>query len=163
MSLERIFPKETIVVPVESSEKDELLEELVEKIVQKMKNQRSDFSEIDRAEVISALLEREKAMSTGIMESVAVPHALVSSIKAGSIGAIGISREGIDWDSLDGRPVRVVFLILGAKDETESHIQVLKSLATVLQVSGFIEKLCSLSSPSDVFDALRLAEETGTV
>lgn len=152
MVLGEIFPKETIVVNLESTEKDELFEEMVESI-------HSFYPKLDRAETIAALNERESKMSTGIMHSVGVPHALVPSVEV-SIGAIGISRSGIDYDSLDKAPVHVVFMILGASDETERHIQILKQLALVLQIPGIVDKIVRCQSASDVYNLISQSEES---
>lgn len=146
MVLEDVFTKETVIVDLESTEKDELFEEMVEAL-------HSDYPEIDRAEAIFALNDRESKMSTGIMHSVAVPHAVVPSLK-GLVGAIGISRKGIDYDSLDKAPVYIVFMILAGEGQTEKHVQILKSLAVVLQKPGFVEKLSSCSSAADVYNLI---------
>lgn len=146
MVLEDVFTKETVIVDLESTEKDELFEEMVEAL-------HSVYPEIDRAEAIFALNDRESKMSTGIMHSVAVPHAVVPSLK-GLVGAIGISRKGIGYDSLDKAPVYIVFMILAGEGQTEKHVQILKSLAVVLQKPGFVEKLSSCSSAADVYNLI---------
>ena len=146
MVLEDVFTKETVIVDLESTEKDELFEEMVEAL-------HFVYPEIDRAEAIFALNDRESKMSTGIMHSVAVPHAVVLSLK-GLVGAIGISRKGIDYDSLDKAPVYIVFMILAGEGQTEKHVQILKSLAVVLQKPGFVEKLSSCSSAADVYNLI---------
>lgn len=152
MLLGEVFPKETICVNLESTEKDELFEELVEKI-------HFYCPSLNREKSLSLLNERESKMSTGIMHGVAIPHAQVSSMKK-TVGAIGISREGIDYDSLDKAPVHVVFMILGAEDEAERHIQILKSLASVLQVPDFIDNIVKCASASEVYKFLCESEES---
>ena len=152
MLLGEFFPKETVCVNLVSTEKDELFEELVEKV-------HSYCPSLDRNEALSALNERESKMSTGIMHSVAIPHAQISSMKK-TVGAIGISKEGIDYDSLDKAPVHVVFMILGSEGEAERHIQILKSLASVLQIPNFVENLVKCSSASEVYKFLCESEES---
>ena len=152
MVLGEIFPRETIVVNLESTEKDELFEELVESIHKFCPN-------LDRVAAVEALNERESKMSTGIMHSVAVPHALVSSMKK-TVGAIGVSKSGIDYDALDKAPVYVVFMILGADGETEKHIQILKQLALVLQNPGIVDKIVRCETASDVFNLISKTEES---
>ncbi|MBR4374489.1 MAG: PTS sugar transporter subunit IIA [Treponema sp.] len=152
MVLGEIFPRETIVVNLESTEKDELFEELVESIHKFCPN-------LDRVAAVEALNERESKMSTGIMHSVAVPHALVSSMKK-TVGAIGVSKSGIDYDALDKAPVHVVFMILGADGETEKHIQILKQLALVLQNPGIVDKIVRCETASDVFNLISKTEES---
>lgn len=152
MVLGEIFPKDTIVVNLLSTEKDELFEELVETI-------HSRHADFNKSEALQALNEREAKMTTGIMHSVGIPHALISSVKK-PIGAIGISQEGIDYDSLDKAPVHVVFMIIGNENDTEHHIQILKQLATVLQIPHFVENLLSLKSSSEVYNFICKSEES---
>lgn len=152
MVLGQVFPKDTIVVNLSSTEKDELFEELLETIY-------SHHPCFDRGEALKVLNERESKMTTGIMHSVGIPHALIPSIKS-AIGAIGISKEGIDYDSLDKAPVHVVFMIIGNEDGTEQHIQILKQLASVLQIKGFVDELVSLNSASEVYNFICTSEES---
>lgn len=154
MVLDQIFPKETIVVNLESSEKEELFAELVEVL-------HGAHPELLRDEAIKALLAREEKMTTGIMPSVAVPHAVCASLSE-TVGAIGISRTGIDYDALDGKPVHVVFLLLAAPGQTGKHVQVLKTLAAVLEKPDTVEKLKQCASASDVHAVLRSAESAMT-
>lgn len=151
MVLEDIFTKECIFVNLESTEKGELFEEMVESLYSVVPN-------FNRDEVISALNERESKMTTGIMHSVAIPHAFVSSVK-GAFGAIGISRDGIDYDSLDKSPVHLVFMLLSGEGQTEKHIQVLKSLAILLQKKDFIKKVLSCKTQSEVYNLIVQSKE----
>ncbi|MBR1403300.1 MAG: PTS sugar transporter subunit IIA [Treponema sp.] len=152
MVLRQIFPKDTIVASLSSTEKDELFEELVETI-------HSHYPNFNKQEALDTLNEREAKMTTGIMHSVGIPHALIPSMH-GSIGAIGISQNGIDYDSLDKAPVHVVFMIIGAENETEQHIQILKQLATVLQLPDFVKNLLSLKSSSEIYNFICNSEDS---
>lgn len=151
MVLDKIFPKDTVVVNLESTEKDELFEELVESI-------HTYCPTLDRDEALTSLKAREEKMSTGIMHNVAVPHALITSLDK-MVGAIGISKSGIDYDSLDKAPVHVVFMILGAEGDTEHHIQVLKQLALVLQMPGIVDKIVKCETASDVYSLVCKSED----
>jgi len=150
--LGQVFPKNTIVMDFSSTEKDELFEELVETIY-------SNYPGFDKNEALNVLNERESKMTTGIMHSVGIPHALISSIKD-SIGAIGISHEGIDYDSLDKAPVHVVFMIIGPDNDPNHHIQILKQLASVLQIPDFVKSLLSLKSTSEIYNFVCTSEES---
>lgn len=152
MVLDKIFSKETVIVNLESTEKDELFEELVEKI-------HSVCPEMNRTEALECLNDRESKMTTGIIHSVAIPHALIPSMK-GTVGVIGLTKDGIDYDSLDKAPVHVVFMLIGAMGETEHHIQVLKQLAGVLQTPNFVEKILSCNSASEVYNLICSTEES---
>ncbi|MCR5725578.1 MAG: PTS sugar transporter subunit IIA [Treponema sp.] len=150
MVLDRVFPKETIVIGLESTEKDELFEELVEVL-------HAAHPELVREEAVSALLAREQKMTTGILPSVAVPHAVCPSLQE-TVGAIGISRSGIDFDSLDKKPVHIVFMLLAAPGQTGKHVQILKTLSAVLEKPDTVERLLQCTSASDVHTVLRSEE-----
>ena len=152
MVLRELFPKDTIVVHLSSTEKDELFEELIETIY-------SFHPNFKKQEALDCLNEREAKMTTGIMHSVAIPHALIPSMH-GAVGAIGISHEGIDYDSLDKAPVHVVFMIVGGENETEQHIQILKQLASVLQIPDFVKTILSLKSASEIYNFICNSEES---
>lgn len=146
-----IFPVSNIVVDLESEDKDELFEEMVEVLV-------SAQPGIDRAEALVALKERESKMTTGIMPGIAVPHAISSTVD-GVVGAIGISRNGIDYGSLDNRPVHIVFMLLFAPKETERHLQIMKHFAGLLQCQNLCSDLIQKKSASEVYDLICACEE----
>ena len=154
MVLGQIFSSDSVIVNLESTDKDELFAEMLEPLV-------AAHPELNREEAFRALEERESKMTTGIMHGVAIPHAVVMTAK-GIHGAIGISRSGIDYDSLDKSPVHLVFMILTAEGETERHVQVLKQLASVLQIPGFIDNIVKSTTPAEVCNLLNSAEESLT-
>lgn len=146
MIFKEVFSPSCIIVNLESREKDELFEELGQCIF-------SAHPEIDREKALASLWEREAKMSTGIMKGVGIPHGTCKSVKK-CAGAIGISRGGIDYDSLDGNPVKVVFMLLFGEDDNTLHLEVLKSLSQVLQDESFVDELYKKQNPQDVFDFL---------
>ena len=142
--LGELFPKENIVINLESEDKDELFEEMLETLV-------SAQPQIERTEALAALRLRESKMSTGIMPGVAVPHAISRTVR-GAVGAVGISRAGIDYDSLDGSPVHVVFMILFAEGSSEHHLQVMRVFAELLHVPDFERCILSKKTPQEIHD-----------
>ena len=155
MILEKVFSPETIIMNLESTDKDELFEEMVEALV-------AVQPEISRSEALTALRERESKMSTGIMHNIAVPHGNCASAKD-VVGAIGISRKGIDYDSLDKAPVFLVFLILCNPSQPEMHLSVLKELASVLQNPAFVKEVMGKENPQEVYDLLCAYKEASSV
>ena len=146
MVLQQVFSPKSIILDLQSTEKDELFEEMLEAVV-------AVQPDIDRSEALHALRERESKMSTGIMHSVAVPHCCIDTAQ-GVVWAIGISRAGIDYASLDGAPVHYVFMLVGNAGDNAQHLKVLKSLASVLQQPHFIEDLLQKKSAVDVYALL---------
>lgn len=146
MVLEQVFSPKSIILNLESTDKEELFEEMVEAIV-------SVQPQINRAEALAALNEREAKMSTGIMHGIAVPHGSCMTAK-GIVGAIGISRSGIDYDSLDKAPVNLIFMLLSNPEETERHLSVLRELASVLQNPVFSKEVIEKQTAQEVYDLL---------
>ena len=146
MTFNKVFSPKSIILNLESEDKDELFEELVQAIYEANPS-------LDREEAISSVKEREAKMTTGIMHSVGVPHGNCKSVD-GCVGAIGISRKGIEYNSLDGQPVHFVFMLICGQGEDELHLEVLKELAAVLQNDQFLEELKNLKDPQEVFNLL---------
>jgi PTS system fructose-specific IIC component/PTS system nitrogen regulatory IIA component len=112
----------------------------------------------DRGAALGCVMEREALMSTGIRHGIAVPHGKCDAFES-MVGAIGISRSGIDYDAFDGCPVHIAFLIISPRRNPETHLRTLKLLAEILDLPGFVDALKSASSPKEVSDALELFED----
>ena len=146
MVLGEVFSPVAITVDLQSEEKEEVLAELVEQLV-------SHYPEADRSQLLSSVINREEKMSTGIMPGIAIPHGKSESLK-GIHGVIGISRAGIDFDSLDGKPVHLFLLIISSSDESEKHLFVLKRIAHILENKSFYDEIMEQKSAADVHRVL---------
>lgn len=146
MVLQEIFSEKSIILNLESESKDELFEELVQKLV--------DVNpEINRQKALDAVLTREKSMTTGIVNKVAVPHGVLEGLTK-SYGVIGISKKGIEYGSLDGEDVHYVFMFLFSADDNEVHLKALRDLSSVLQNPEFTKNMHDVSSPKEVLKLL---------
>lgn len=152
MILGQVFTPKTICVNLESVEKTEVFEELVEKVV-------AIKPELSRQNILNAILERESLMSTGIKEGIAVPHGKIDDIKE-VIGVVGISRDGIDYEALDNKPVHLIFLLLSSKDNAEFHLRVLRHLSTVIEAPGFVSELLEQNDSEGVYQVICKYDKT---
>jgi mannitol/fructose-specific phosphotransferase system IIA component (Ntr-type) len=150
MRLCDLLDASSIKVNLESREKEEAIEELVDVLVRANRI-------TDRAGAIEALLAREAQQSTGIGGAVAVPHAKHPSITK-LTAAMGISKAGVEFDSVDDKAVNVVFLIMARVDEPGPHIRALAEIARLLQIPGFFRQLVQAESPADLLAAIRAEE-----
>ena len=116
MNLQHVFSRQSIILDLQSTDKDELFEEMLQAII-------TAQPDINREEALSALSERESKMTTGIIHSVAVPHCRIDTVR-GVAGAIGLSKRGIDYDSLDGSPVHFVFMLVCNPVDDALHLAV---------------------------------------
>ncbi len=153
MQIHDVFVDNRIKIGLEAEDKEELFEELVDFLVQAYK--------IDcRKEILQAIREREAKMSTGIMKGIALPHGKTDAIQMkGVLGVIGISKSGIDYDSLDGEPVHLVFMLVSSPDQSEQHLRVLKKLAALLENSDFYKEMIQADSSGSVIKTIKKYEE----
>ena len=91
--------------------------------------------ECDRTELFTAIMERERKMSTGIGNGVAIPHAGCKGI-IGMCGAIGVSKQGIDFEALDNRPVHIIFLFATNEKADENNLRILNQIIKLIQSEG---------------------------
>jgi PTS system fructose-specific IIC component/PTS system nitrogen regulatory IIA component len=151
MFLYDLFPPEFIKVDLEAEDKDEAFEELVDHYCQ------ADHVNT-REEILKALREREAKMSTGIQKGIAIPHgktSVVDSIR----GVIGISRKGVDYDSLDGEPVYLLFMMIAPLTDSEIQLRVLKRMAELLENPQFYIDLQSQRDAVAVNKVIRKHED----
>ncbi len=146
MVLGSIFSPDHIKLDLESEDKEEVFEELVEVYA-------SGKTSISREAILAALRTREKKLSTGIKTGFAVPHAQTDQVKC-LTGIIGISRTGIDYDALDGKPVNIIFMILSSSDNHSFHLRVLKRLALLIEDPEFYKILIAQKDASGVYNTI---------
>ena len=108
----------------------------------------------DPADALTRLLERERTMSTGMGGGVAVPHAKTDKVRS-LIVALGRVADGVDFKAIDGKPVQVVFLLLGPPDSTRQHVDLLARIAYLVKAPGVLDTLRSATTPAQILDALR--------
>ena len=119
-SLSDIFDVRLIKLDFDGKTKELALTELIDSIS-------ALHPGCDRTELFTALMEREKKMSTGIGNGIAIPHAGCKGI-ADMGGAIGVSKQGIDYGALDNKPVYIVFLFATSEKTDENHLRILSLL-----------------------------------
>ena len=136
-----------IKADLRSTDKEGVIRELVDGFMET-----GDVSEKNLKDVIAEVLCREKLGTTGIGRGVAVPHAKHSSIVQ-TVGTIGVSSQGVSFDSLDGVPVKIFFLLLSPIEQTERHLRTLEKISRHLQDEMFC-RLLRQSSTTDAVEQL---------
>lgn len=112
----------------------------------------------DRDAFLAALLERERVVSTGIGMGVAIPHAKLADYDDFFI-VVGLLRQGIDWQAMDGNPVRIIFMIGGPDDKQTEYLQILSSLTVAIKNEELRKKLLKLSSPAEIIELFGALED----
>lgn len=138
---------ETIKIPLKSTTKEEVLHELVNVL-------KDAGLAKDADEAYSAVASRESQGSTGLGEEVAIPHAKTMAVKDIAI-VVGISHKGISFNSLDGKPVKMFFLILANPDHASAHIEALSEIAKATRNKAFCRMLLSSETAEDVLQVFK--------
>ncbi len=114
--------------------------------------------EISLSKLKKSILDREKEISTGIGDNLAIPHAIIEGGPKIQ-GVIGVSRKGIDFDSLDGKPVHIIILIATPKKNYDLHLQVLANIAKIFGHHPHIkDQIVKSKTPAEVFEILQTEE-----
>ena len=121
----------------------------------------SVFHETDSCDnlplLVQALKEREEIMSTGIGFGIAIPHAKIQTVKKISY-AIGISKKGINFDSMDGELVRLIILVIAGENQHRDYLKLLSHIMSILKKDDIKEKIISSESSKNVLDILSSEE-----
>ena len=138
-----IFNPIRIKMDLEGTTKADVFEELVETIA-------ASEPKYNRRKMLEAIIQRESKMNTIILPGVAVPHGYYSTV-SGVIGAIGFSREGIEYDESDQNPVHLLFLLLMDEKSREQHLQVFARLLELLK-SPELAEIRNKENPKELYD-----------
>ena len=148
--------RHNIILRPKSTNRWDLIKEMVELAV---KN--GDLPAEDRDEIIRSLIEREKSMTTGIGNGVAIPHCTTSKVND-IVVVMTISNKGIDFDSVDSQTVKIVILLLVPKNKLTQHIKTLANIAKMMGDSSLRENILSLKSAEAVLNAMKNYKLTGS-
>ncbi|MEG6566692.1 PTS sugar transporter subunit IIA [Thermoanaerobacterium saccharolyticum] len=103
---------------------------------------------------VKSVFEREKTYTTGVGNGIAIPHGKSDAVKEAMI-VFGKSVHGIEWDSLDGNPVEIIFLLgIPNKNVNGIHLKILSQLSRKLMDEKFVERLKKANDKSDILEAL---------
>ncbi|MEX2584281.1 MAG: PTS sugar transporter subunit IIA [Gemmatimonadota bacterium] len=152
MQLTELLSPERIRIPLVSSTKDEILAELVEVVG-------NNTSVRDLDEVLRAVREREEVLSTGIGGGVAIPHGKTAGISDLALVA-GVKPDGIEFEALDGKPVKLFFLLVGPESAAGQHVKALSRISRLLRRDSFRVRLMEATSPEDFYAIIGEAEAT---
>jgi PTS system nitrogen regulatory IIA component len=106
--------------------------------------------EVDPEAMLHVLLERERLGSTGIGDGIAIPHGKVSGLDQ-IVVSFGRSREGVEFDATDGKPVHLFFLLMAPENSTGLHLKVLARISRMLRDPGFRKNLLDAGKHEDLF------------
>ena len=147
MKLSELFNSENIKIDLVPAGKESLLETIIEDL-----DTRGHIK--DKSRVVDDVIEREKVMSTGIGNGVAIPHAYTDGVERLVAGFYRTS-EPVDFDALDKKGVDLFFIILGPKESRRDHIKVLAKISRLLNHGDFREDLRTVSDAGEVLGVFK--------
>jgi len=150
MILTQILQPNCVKVPVESKDKEAVITELVDLLD-------ANGLLLDRDVALDAVLTRERTRSTGTGAGIAIPHGKCNAVKE-LVMAIGIAHEPIEFESVDGKPVTILILLVSPANQTGPHIQALASISRLMLNAEFKQKLEQAASTDEVYELLSNTE-----
>ena len=150
MKILDVLPKAAIITDMKSKVKNEVIEELVVSI--------SKITGINSAELIKVLLERERLGSTGIGGGIGIPHGKLKNLKSLIMG-FGLSRKGVDFESIDNRPTHLFFILLTPENSTGLHLKLLARISRLLKNESFKSRLMKATDSDQVYSIIEEVDE----
>ena len=140
-----------ILTDFNSDDKENVINELID-----LYKESDKVNDIEK--VRTAILDREKIMSTGVGKGFAIPHGKTNAV-TDVIAAFGKTTRDIDYDALDGNPVHLVFLLVGRDDMVSKHIKLLSRISRLMNKDEFRERLVNSNSKEVIINIFKEEEE----
>lgn len=149
MQIRELLSKETVVIGLAAEDKATAIAAVIELL--------ANHSAINDIEAVrAAVIEREELMSTGVGKGLALPHAKTRSVQA-SVAALAITKDPIEYDAVDGEPVRIIFLLVGPLDAKSQHVRILSRISRLMNRADVRAKFLSATSSAEL---LKYVEES---
>lgn len=154
MKISDILDESLVVTNLAGDTKEEIITALIDLIGKSPKV-------LDVEKVKNAIFDREKIMSTGVGNGFAIPHGKTEAVSE-IVAAFGITGGPIDYRSLDEKPVRLVFLLVGKDNLVGPHIKLLSRISRLMHKEEFRNKLLEKQTPAEVIEAFKMEEANYT-
>lgn len=150
MKISELLTENLVVTHLEGNSKDDIINAIVDLVATSPKV-------IDKDKVREAVFEREQIMSTGVGDGFAIPHGKTDAV-SDIVAAFAITAEPIDYESLDEKPVRLVFLLVSKVNMVGPHIKLLSRISRLMNKAEFRNKLLEVRSPKDIIEMFKQEE-----
>ena len=151
MNLLDILSEKSVIVGLQGETKEEIIEELVDSLEE-------GVAISNREKVLQSVLDREKIMSTGIGDGIAIPHGKSDAVITLS-AALGTQKRGANFEALDGEPAYVFFLLVSPANISGPHIKALARISRLLKNEDFKKRLTAASSPEELIGEISEEEK----
>jgi PTS system nitrogen regulatory IIA component len=147
-----ILTGEELIAPrLTAANKAEVLQELARHLS-------SHYPEVEARRLVEVLWERERLGSTAIGDGIAIPHGKLPGLR-GVVGMFGRHPGGVDFDSLDGNPTRLFFLLVAPAESVGQHLKALARVSRLLKDADFRRRLVESENASDILSLIRSEDE----
>ncbi len=150
MKILDMLPMEAILADLQSTDKKGVLNELVTPVAR--------FAGLDHENLLKVLLDRERLGSTGIGQGIGIPHGKINELQSAVLG-FGLSRQGVDFESIDGKPTHIFFLLITPENATGLHLKLLARISRILKKEPFRERLMNAIDPGEIYTSIEDEDE----
>lgn len=146
MKILDVLRKEAVVIDLKAREKKAVIEELVAPL--------AEISGVASGDLVKVLMERERLGSTGIGGGIGIPHGKLKGLESLIVG-FGLSRKGVDFESMDGRPTHIFFLLVTPENSIDVHLKLLSQISRILKNDLLKQRLRNAQTSDDILDIIR--------
>lgn len=150
MKILEVLKQEAIIADLKASNKKAILEELIVPV--------ASIAGIDQEKLVRVLLERERLGSTGIGNGIGIPHGKLKELEELVIG-FGLSRKGVDFESIDGQPAHIFFVLMTPENSTGLHLKLLARISRILKNDSFRERLLTAADREEIYNIIKGEDE----
>jgi PTS system fructose-specific IIC component/PTS system nitrogen regulatory IIA component len=150
MLLQELFNPERIYIDIKAQDKPGVLNELVDFLVKV-------YHLNNKEEILAKIWAREEKMSTGLKDGFAFPHGKLEQLHC-CYGVLGVSRQGVDFEALNGEPVHVIFLLVDSVHDVVQHLLVLQRMAQLVKIPDFYQELLATHTPDEAHRVIKKFE-----
>jgi nitrogen PTS system EIIA component len=147
MKITDILSPDLVVAELKGNTKAEVIRELAGYFASK-------YPQVDAAQLAAVLTERERLGSTAIGDGIAIPHGKLRGVDR-ILGVFGRHRAGVDFDSLDGRPTHLFFVLVAPEDSASLHLKALARVSRLMKDPGFRERLLNAADASELYRLIK--------
>ena len=151
MKLGDVLTESLIKIPLQKTNKMEIISELIDLLEPTGKM-------INKSNMLQSVIDREKIMSTGIGNSVAIPHGK-SPEALEIVVSMGVTSHDVDFESLDGKPVRIIFMLIGPEKPASLHIKMLSRISRLCYQPAFRKKIIESTTSAEILRIIREEEK----
>lgn len=154
MRMSHFIIRDAMVPALEATTREAVIRELVEAL-----HTAGQFSTANVDDIVKAVLRREQLGSTGIGRNIAIPHSRHAAVSQ-LIGTLGISRQGIAFDSIDGEPVHVFVLLISPQDRPGDHLRALENVVQTMRDESLVKALRQCTTREEMWSLISSERST---